>query len=302
MDALRKIDLNLLLTLHALLAEKHVTRAALRLHRSQPAVSHSLAQLRVHFQDPLLVRKNGKMTLSAKAHALLPPLETLLQGLDRLLAPSVFDPYTAKRRFRIAMSDYAARIVLPSLMIHLRQNAPGIDLAIIQASREMMLAQLEDGEVDLALGVFPNVVESVEKETLFTEAFICLADRRFLPANRHLTLEDWLAKPHIQLATLPDTVDEIEKALMSKGLKRRICVTLPHWSAAIDLLAGTDLVLTIASRTVMPEDCHDAICRFTPPLELNGFTFEQAWHFRKNADPAHHWLRCAIMTICNQFR
>ncbi|MCW2473931.1 LysR family transcriptional regulator [Candidatus Symbiopectobacterium sp. NZEC151] len=302
MDALRKIDLNLLLTLHALLAEKHVTRAALRLHRSQPAVSHSLAQLRVHFKDPLLVRKNGKMTLSAKAHALLPPLETLLQGLSSLLAPSVFDPYTAKRRFRIAMSDYAARIVLPSLVIHLRQHAPGMDLAIIQASREMMLAQLEDGEVDLALGVFPNFVEGIQKETLFTEAFICLADRRFLPVRSDLTLEEWLAKPHVQLATLPDTVDEIEKALIAKGLKRHVCVALPHWSAAANLLAGTDLVLTIASRTVAPEDCHDALCRFNPPLELPDFAFEQAWHFRKNADPAHHWLRCAIVASCERFR
>ena len=36
MDELRRIDLNLLLTLHALLTERHVTRAAVRLHRSQP--------------------------------------------------------------------------------------------------------------------------------------------------------------------------------------------------------------------------------------------------------------------------
>lgn len=298
MDELRKIDLNLLLTLHALLTEKHVTRAAVRLHRSQPAVSHALAQLRDHFDDPLLIRKNGKMTLSARAQTLLPPLDASLYGLNNLLGSPVFDPSTAKRRFRIAMSDYAARIVLPPLLVYLRQNAPGFDLAIGQASREMMLAQLEDGEVDLALGVFPDAGSEIQKETLFLEQFICLADRRFLPENGLLTLEEWLAKPHVMLGLMPDAVDEIEKALIARGLKRHICVALPHWSAAVSLLPGTDLVLTVASRSVIPERYHESLCRFEPPLPLSGFNYEQAWHSRKNTDPAHQWLRRAIMMSC----
>jgi len=298
MDDLRKIDLNLLLTLHALLSEKHVTRAALRLHRSQPAVSHSLALLRDHFHDPLLIRKNGKMTLSARAHTLLPQLEASLLGLNNLLAPAEFDPSTVKRRFRLAMSDYAARILLPPLVAHLRENAPGLDLAISQASREMMLAQLEEGEVDLALGVFPDVGDELQAETLFSERFICLADRRFLPASGNLTREEWLAKPHVQLAAKPDAVDEIEKTLLAQGLSRHICIALPHWSAAVNLLVGTDLVLTIASRAVVPEACHKAICRFEPPLHIPGFNFEQAWHTRKNGDPAHQWLRRAIRDCC----
>ncbi len=298
MDELRKIDLNLLLTLHALLTEKHVTRAALRLHRSQPAVSHSLSLLRDHFQDPLLIRKKGKMTLSARAHMLLPLLETSLAGLNNLLAPAQFDPSTAKRRFRIAMSDYAARIVLPPLVMHLREKAPGVDLAISQASRDRMLAQVDEGEVDLALGVFPGAGGELQTETLFPETFVCLADRRFLPASGTLTLDEWLAKPHVQPGAKPDAVDEIEKALIAKGLSRHVCIALPHWSAAVNLLVGTDLVLTIASRTVAPEACHDAICRFEPPLEIPGFNFEQLWHIRKNSDPAHHWLRCAIRACC----
>lgn len=70
MDELRRIDLNLLVTLHALLVEKHVARASVRLHKSQPAVSHSLALLRAHFDDPLLIRRHGRMALTARAQAL----------------------------------------------------------------------------------------------------------------------------------------------------------------------------------------------------------------------------------------
>lgn len=302
MDELRKIDLNLLLTLHAVLTEKHVTRAAVRLHRSQPAVSHALAQLRAHFDDPLLVRKSGKMVLTGRAQSLLPQLESSLYGLNTLLGSPLFDPATARRRFRIGMSDYAARIVLPPLLMTLREEAPGVDLAISQASREMMLAQLEEGETDLALGVFPGAANEIQRETLFPEQFISLADKRFLPANGKLTLEEWLAKPHVSLSMLPDSVDEIENALSAQGLKRRICVALPHWSAAISLLPGTDLVLTVARRAVTPERYHAALCQFSSPLPLPAFNYEQAWHSRKNSDPAHQWLRKAIMTSCASVR
>jgi len=280
MDELRKIDLNLLLTLHALLIEKHVTRAALRLHRSQPAVSHSLALLRTHFDDPLLIAGKGKMTLSARAQTLLAPLETALYELNNLLSPAAFTPATAQGRFRIAMSDYAARIVLPPLVAYLREQAPGLDLAITQASRERMLAQVNDGKVDLALGVFPDAPDMLQREVLFSEAFICLADKRFLPAKGELTL----------------------KELLARGLKRRICVSLVHWGAAINLLPGTDLVLTVASHTVSPDSGDETLARFTPPFPLTGFDFEQAWHARKNHDPAHLWLRDVIKTSCAPLR
>lgn len=154
MDDLRRIDLNLLLTLHALLAEQHVSRAALRLHRSQPAVSHALAQLRELFGDPLLVRRGGRLQVTARAQALVEPLQQALEQLDGLLGSPGFDPQRAQRSFRLAMSDYGARVVLPGLMRLLRNEAPGIDLIVSQGSREAMLGQLFDGEADLALAVF----------------------------------------------------------------------------------------------------------------------------------------------------
>jgi len=301
MDELRKIDLNLLLTLHALLTEKHVTRAAVRLYRSQPAVSHALAQLRAHFDDPLLVRRDGKMALTIRAQGLLPALDSALTELNTLIGAPEFDPSTARRAFRIAMSDYAARIVLPLLVSHTRKAAPGFDLAISQGSREMMLAQLEDGELDLALGIFPDARGDIQKEDLFPEQFICLADREYLPAGRNLTLEEWLDKPHVMLGLKPDSVDEIEKALAAKGLKRHICVALPHWSAAVRLLPGTDLVLTVASRSVTPERYHESLRRFAPPIKLPGFSYVQAWHARKDRDPAHQWLRSVIRKSTESF-
>ncbi|WPJ98802.1 LysR family transcriptional regulator [Pseudomonas putida] len=299
MDELRKIDLNLLLALHALLSERHVTRAALRLHRSQPAVSHALAQLRKHFDDPLLVRQGGGMALTARAQSLAQPLQDALSNLDSLLATPLFEPARAQRRFRLSLSDYASRIILPHLLRHLRQVAPGVDLAISQASRETMLAQLLDGELDLALGLFPELPQDITAQPLFADRFISVADRQVLPASGGMALEDWLARPHVLMAMRPDAFDEIERALAARGLQRRIALALPHWSAAVEVLAGTDLILTVASRAVGSLRQHRTLRQFTPPLAIPSFDYQQAWHKRKDSDPGHRWLRETVRA-CSQ--
>ena len=201
MNKLRRIDLNLLVTLHALLLEKHISRAALRLHKSQPAVSHSLAHLRKLFDDPLLIRRSGKLELTTRASELMQPLTDSLDQLGALLDPPQFDPTRAQRAFRLAMSDYGARVLLPGLTRSLRAIAPGIDLVVNQASRESMLADVIDGETDMALGVFPGQnSDKLRMRTLFVERFACLADSSTLPESGVLDREAWLARPHVLVA------------------------------------------------------------------------------------------------------
>lgn len=300
MDELRRIDLNLLLVLHALLAEKHVSRAALRLHKSQPAVSHSLALLREHFGDPLLMRRGGRMELTVRAEALQAPLDAALSGLNGLLGTPQFDPARVSRRFRLALSDYAAQIVLPQLVRHVRQHAPGLDLAISQGSREAMLAQLVDGELDLALGIFPESPPDIQIQELFQERFVSVADKSALPANGALTFEQWIERPHAMVSLRPDAPDEIGHAVAAHGRRRHIALVLPHWSAAVDVLAGTDLVLTIASRAIGSMAKHKTLRKFAPPLELPHFAYQQAWHSRRTGDAAHRWLRGAVEALLSE--
>ncbi|TFF42220.1 LysR family transcriptional regulator [Pseudomonas sp. RIT623] len=298
MDDLRRIDLNLLLTLHALLSEQHVSRAALRLHRSQPAVSHALAQLRELFADPLLVRRGGRLQLSARAEALREPLQQALQQLDGLLGSPGFEPGKARRTFRLAMSDYGARVVLPALMRLLRREAPGIDVLVAQGSREAMLGQLIDGEADLALGVFPELPEEMAQQVLFEESFVCLADRASLPARGGLDLPQWLARPHVLVAVRAGIDNEIDLALGALGERRRIALTLPHWGVAQGVIAGTDLVLTVARRSLAGARLDPALRQFSPPLAIAPFAFTQAWHPRREGDAGHRWLRAQIAALC----
>ncbi|MBM3107555.1 LysR family transcriptional regulator [Pseudomonas sp. V1] len=297
MDDLRRIDLNLLLTLHALLAEKHVSRAALRLHRSQPAVSHALAQLRELFADPLLVRRGGRLQATARAQALVEPLQQALEQLDGLLAHPGFDPRKARRSFRLAMSDYGARVVLPGLMRVLRDEAPEVDLVVIQGSREAMLGHLFDGEADLALGVFAQQPAELQVETLFEERFTCLADRRYLPARGGLELTEWLARPHVLVAVRPGVDNEIDLALSAIDARRRVALALPHWAAAQEVIAGTDLILTIARRSLDNGKLDPRLRRFDPPLPIKAFAFQQAWHQRRESEAGHRWLRERVAQV-----
>ncbi|NYE26330.1 LysR family transcriptional regulator [Pigmentiphaga litoralis] len=301
MDDLRRIDLNLLLALHALLAEKHVTRAAVRLHRSQPAVSHALAQLRIIFKDPLLQRRGTYMGLTPRALELVRPLDDALRGLSLLLHPRGFDPASATRRFRMAASDFGAHVILPKLMRRLRAEAPGIDLAITQGSRGAMVAQLLDGEVDLAVGVFPDVPADITLRTLFEEHFVSVADRTTLPPSGDLPLDAWLARPHVVVSMRPDADNDVEDALAAQGLRRRVALVLPHWRASTEVLVGTDLVLTVASRTLDrgPRSRNRSLKTFAPPLPLPVFAFQQAWLTQRDAEPAQVWLR-NLVRECSQ--
>lgn len=199
MNDLRRIDLNLLVILDALLSEQHVTRAAERLHLSQPAVSHALARLRDLLGDPLLVRQGGGLVATARALELAAPLADALAQVQSLLAPNRFDPASARRTFRLAMSDYGAALLLPGLARALREQAPGIDLVISHASREGMQEGVLSGEIDLAAGVFPDLPAELRSTPLFEEHYACLVDRDSLPPGGVLDLPTYLARPHVLL-------------------------------------------------------------------------------------------------------
>jgi DNA-binding transcriptional LysR family regulator len=297
MNNLSNVDLNLLVVLDALLTERHVSRAALRLHKSQPAISHALSRLRDLLDDPLLVRHGGKLIPTARALEIAPALSETLSRMQALLAPSGFDPATEHRTIRIAMSDYGASILLPGLLALLRKHAPNIDLVVSQASREVMLSQIADGEIDLALGVFQTADPRIKSRHLFEETFACLADMETLPSQSQLSLSDYCKRPHMLVALRSDINSEIDVALAKMGQKRRIIAILPHWSIAPSLIRGTDLVLTVARRTLPHRPETQGLQIFDPPFAIPSFPFRQIWHERRDGDPIHRWLREQVAGI-----
>lgn len=288
---LRRIDLNLLVVLDALLEERHVSRAAERLAMTQPAVSHALNRLRDLLDDPLLVRSGNQMQLTRRAFELAGPLRETLAGVRRLVLGDDFDPASAELSLRLGMSDYGAWVALPGLLRVLRREAPGIRLEVCQASRLDMATEVANGDLDGALGVFPLLPEGLRAQALFEERFVCLCASETLAGRERLTLDEYLAAPHLRVALQQSPAEEIDSHLERLGRRRQVSATVPHFSVAPALLAGTDLLLTIAER-MLPDDLEaHGLASFEPPLQLARFDFVQIWSEASQDDPARRWLR-----------
>ncbi|MGY2291769.1 LysR family transcriptional regulator [Pseudomonas sp. SDO528_S397] len=296
MNDLRRIDLNLLVILDALLSEQHVTRAAERLHLSQPAVSHALARLRDVLGDPLLVRQGGGLVPTPRALELATPLADALAQVQALLAPNRFEPLLAQRTFRLAMSDYGAALLLPPLMRTLRREAPGIRLQMIHTSREGMLEGLLNGEIDVSAGVFPDMPAELRSTPLFNEHYACLVDRESLPPGGTLDLLTYLARPHVLLEMRGSGTVEIDRALTAIHERRHVAVSLPHWGIAPQLIPGTDLILTVSSRGLLNID-HRHLLIAPVPFHIPSFEFVLAWHSRRGGDLGLQWLQERIAGV-----
>lgn len=295
---LRNIDLNLLVVLDALLTEKHVTRTGARLHLSQPAISHSLSKLRVLLDDPILIREGNEVVLSALAQNIQGSLRDILSQIETLFGKSIdFKAASSQRTFQLAMSDYGAAIVLPKLLVRLRHEAPNMTLVVTQGSRHGMFEQVAQGKIDLALGVFPSLTPDVSMEVLFEEDFSCLLDRRTLSKEGVLDLASYLERPHIQVSMDGGINGEIDSLLRAEGLRRRIAVSVPHWRTAPSLLHNTDLILTVATRTLEDTMINSDLVQLPPPFSIPRFPFVQIWHQRFCDDPAHAWLRQQVKQV-----
>jgi DNA-binding transcriptional LysR family regulator len=291
MDNLRRIDLNLLVTLEALLTERNVTRAAKRLHLSQPSVSVQLGKLRKIFADPLLVAAPGGMFPSTRAQALLQPLRAALSEMRGVLAPRPgFDPASAELTWQVAGADYAEYSVLLPALDLLRKNAPGVRVAVREAAHSKMIKQLEGGTIDLGLLAMEAVPERLHHRVLFKEHYVLVARKRHPALRRKLTIETMCRLEYVIVSPdgggfrgVTDTV------LENHGRKRRVVLSVPHFLFVPEVVAQTDLVAILPSRLVKNRSDHIRI--IAPPLPIPSYEMAMIWHERSHLDPAQLWLR-----------
>ncbi|MBK1689764.1 LysR family transcriptional regulator [Rubrivivax gelatinosus] len=289
-DSLRRLDLNLLVTLDALLAEHNVTRAAARLHLSQPAVSVQLAKLREAFADPLLLPGPRGMRPTARAQELRVPLHAALAALGQAIAPSAaFDPAHATNTWRVAATDYgASTIVLPALA-RLRAAAPGTRLAVLELKPPALARQLEQGELDLAFHAAELAPPELRRRPLFHERYVLVARAGHPALKQRPTLAEFCALEHAIVS--PDGggfLGATDQVLAARGLVRRVVLSVPHFLFLEAALAASDLVAMLPARQVRPGGTLQVA---EPPVELPGFEMLMLWHERLHRDPAHHWLR-----------
>jgi DNA-binding transcriptional LysR family regulator len=299
---LASLDLNLLVALRELLSERNVTRAAERLGVTQPAASASLARLRRHFGDELLVRDKGCYALTPLAAQLAEQVEIVCAAADRLFAASThFDPATSGREFTLVMADYTIGVMGEVLSQLVHEAAPRIRLHI-RLVRESLATEYAgairfiDGMVAPPTHGFrlPNT-RSAE---LFRDRWVCLvaACNPVLDAGQ-LRLADlaglpWVA-PYYRDQGTPSA--PIMRQLMLLDIQPHVAVRVESYLAVPHFVAGTDRIALmqerLAARLADRMDLRVMEC----PGPTEPIVESLWWHRQYEEDIAHAWLRRLIV-------
>lgn len=286
MSNLRRLDLNLLVTLDALLTEHNVTRVAEKLNFSQPSISVHLSKLRDIFDDPLLLPGPRGMLPTAKAESLREPLRVALSALESVVAPTKpFEPITAKNTWTVSAADYGESTVVLPVLTGLRSVAPNTRLSVIELAPAKIAKQLEMGEIDIAFHVSDEASPELHRKTLFSERYVlagCQGHPQLSPA---ITPAQFCALDHVIVSPSGGGFCGVtDDALEQAGLMRRVVLSVPHFLFVKSVLASTDLVAILA--VASPE-----LQYIEPPLAIAGYEMSMLWHERSHRDPAHRWLR-----------
>ncbi|AZE49303.1 Transcriptional regulator, LysR family [Pseudomonas chlororaphis] len=290
MNNLRRLDINLLLTLDVLLAEHNVTRAAQRLNLSQPAVSVHLAKLREIFGDPLLLPGPRGMRPTARADELREPLRRALEALALAVSPaSPFDPGAAANTWSVSASDYGESTVILPALAGLRAAAPGTRLAVLELEPGRLVQQAEQGSIDLALHTSEDSPPGLRRRVLFSERYVLVGRAGHPRLQRRPSLAQFGKLEHVVVSPDGGGFHGVtDSALGEVGLTRRVVLSVPHFLFVLSALASTDLVAMLPARLVRD---NPALKVVEPPLEVPGYEMAMLWHERCHRDPAHQWLR-----------
>jgi len=294
---MNNIDLKQLQAFHEILRTGSLSRAAEALGVGQPAVSMSLRRLREHFGDPLFVRSSGGMAPTALALELKPGVSQAVALLRSTLDHrQQFDPRTSGRVFRIAMSDIGQVTALPVLLSIIKHQAPSIriDVETVSASTP---AQLESGDVDLAIGAMHRLGAGYYQRKLLDERFVCIADAHHSRIRQRLTLNQFREGPHLVINSPGSSLGVFEQFLASRGIERTITVRVPNFAGISANIRGSDYLAVVPERLGRLLSEGEGIRVFPLPFRAPGYRVMQHWHERQALDPGNRWLRGVMAAI-----
>ncbi|MCF5717259.1 LysR family transcriptional regulator [Aeromonas veronii] len=285
-----RANLNLLPTLKVLLETRNISRAAELLHLSQPSISKQLAQLRSEFDDELLVREGQRWLLTPRAEALVAQLADSLGALERLYEAPGFDPIRCERVFQLASSDYVAQHILPDICAALAKEAP---LAALEYSLwdKRQLPQLWQSELDLVSTITEQVPEQIRGLHQGEDRLAVLMGCHHPLAGKTLSLDDYLAWPHLQVSCGGDKDSPVEQVLAPQGLSRRWFARVPFFQAAVEVLLRTDCLMTTPAHIAWQLSCGHELTFVDLPFATRDQQYHLLWHQRHHQDPAHRWFR-----------
>lgn len=303
MRSLRHFDLNLLLVFEMLMRERHVTRAAEKLHLSQPALSHALKRLRESLDDPLLVRSGQGLQPTPRALALLPVVQQSLAALQAGLAPpATFAAATSTRRFTLATTDYFEEVMYPAFLSQLLRSAPGLSFSIELITPDVLNEALEQRQVDMVVGLDrqSSLPSGVVQTPWLHEELVCLVAQHNPHVGDALALEAFAQLAHVELADISGLLPSpIENCLAQHGLTRRVISKNLNYIAAARVVALTDAIMTLPRQMAERFVAMLPVRMVTPPAALPALTMTLIQHQLYLNAPANVWLTDQLMAFAS---
>ncbi len=300
---LRRIDLNLLVTFDALMAERSVTRAADRLGLGQPAVSHALGRLRELIGDSLFVSTKNGLVPTRRALGLATWVRSVLEQARRaLLEPASFKPAEWTETVRIAMTPTVDMALMPRLLPQLAERAPKLKMEVYAVPEwRDILDRLDDGALDLYIGVIGELRPHHRQTTLWAESFLAAFSPKQLNLRTPLSLADYVAHPHVMATTREETMEaRVDRGLARIRKQRQIVLSTPHFLVIPHLLLEASLIATLHSRPARWLAASFKLRTSPLPIRVESFTEAMIWHEIVDRDPAQLWLRETILGIAGR--
>jgi LysR family nod box-dependent transcriptional activator len=290
----RGLDLNLLVALDALLSTRSVSRAAEKSFVTQPAMSAALRRLRDYFGDELLAAMGRRTVLTPLAEQLVEPVAELLRQVDNtILGAEQFDPARSKRSFRILVADTVLLGVLLDAFKAAAVDAPLVTFEFI-SPRPHGIDRLEHGEIDLLIIPSNLSLEHHPSEVLFEEGYSVIACAGNLAIAERLTVEQYCAAGHVEVAIEPHQTHLDAALLRSQDIFRRVEVTVDNFLQVPFHVSGTNRLATMPHRTAEFYQRIVPLRLFAPPLTVPPVTMVMQWHRKLVSDPAQLWLRTLV--------
>lgn len=291
----REFDLNLLPALKVLLAEKHISRAALRMGVTQSAMSKMLDKLRQAFKDKLLIRRGGVYVLSPLAVQLQNALEAVMPSLSAILNGHEFDPSTINRVFNIAATDFGAFIIVPHLIEALKDKAASVRIVPWSDS---VFDDLRLGAVDIAFWPYPAPKE-FNFRTVLQCGMKCLVQKARAPQSGRITMDDYIERQHVCVTRSDKYNSLVDLLLSARGYCRNIKAYVPYFMAAAFVAASSECVATVPDLMAAPLAAVTGTQIVDPPKEFPTIDYLQVWHESMDGNVAHAWLRDRIYEVCS---
>jgi DNA-binding transcriptional LysR family regulator len=297
------LDLNLLRVLVALADAGNVSRAARTLAMSQPACSSALGRLRLSFGDALFVRTGRGMQPTPRAVQLIEAARGVLGRIDaEVLAPRTFDAASQSGIFTLALSDVGEVVFLPKLLERLSMLAKNVTVRSVSLSHEATERGLESGEVDLAVGYFPDLAgHNLFQQRLFTHHFLCLSRADHPVRGSTLTLEQFQQLGHAVVRAEGRSQELFERFLRERQIERRIVLYTPHFMSIPFILQRTDLIATVPHAVALAFSRNYGNLRMIEtPFEMPRFDLKQYWHRKYQSDARNSWLRQLVSSLFDE--